>query len=79
MTALVVGVVLDGGGEQGVDEGRLSQAGFASNLSHHVNARSFFLSRLGKYHNGEGGTALGDDLVPAIGSGITDGVTRSGR
>lgn len=32
VAALVIGVVLDGGGEQGVDEGRLSQAGLASNL-----------------------------------------------
>lgn len=32
MAALVVGIVLDGGGEQGVDEGCLSQARLASNL-----------------------------------------------
>jgi hypothetical protein len=31
MTAAVVGVVLDGGGEEGVDEGSLSQARLASN------------------------------------------------
>jgi hypothetical protein len=30
--ALVVGVVLDGGGEERVDEGRLAQPGLASNL-----------------------------------------------
>jgi hypothetical protein len=32
VAALVVGVVLNGGGEEGVDEGRLSKARFASNL-----------------------------------------------
>lgn len=32
MTALVVGVVLDGRGEQSVDKGGLSQAGFTSDL-----------------------------------------------
>lgn len=31
--ALVVGIVLDGGGEKGVDEGGLAQAGFTSNLA----------------------------------------------
>lgn len=33
VAALVVGIVLDGGGEEGVDEGRLAQAGLASNLT----------------------------------------------
>lgn len=33
VSSLVVGVVLDCGGEEGVDEGGLSQAGLASNLS----------------------------------------------
>jgi hypothetical protein len=32
MAALVVGVVLDGGGEEGVDKGGLSKARLASNL-----------------------------------------------
>ena len=32
MAALVVGIVLDGGGEEGVDEGRLAQPRLASNL-----------------------------------------------
>jgi hypothetical protein len=32
VSALVVGVVLDGGREEGVDEGGLSEARFASNL-----------------------------------------------
>lgn len=32
VTALVVGIVLDGGREQGVDEGGLSKARLASNL-----------------------------------------------
>ena len=34
MSALVVGIVLDSGREEGVDESRLSQPGFASNLGH---------------------------------------------
>lgn len=32
MSALVIGVVLDGGGEESIDEGRLSEARFTSNL-----------------------------------------------
>jgi hypothetical protein len=32
MSSLVVGVVFDGGGEEGVDEGGLAQSGLASNL-----------------------------------------------
>ena len=32
VAALVVGIVLDGGGEEGVDEGGLAQARLASNL-----------------------------------------------
>lgn len=32
MSTLVVGIVLDGGGEEGVDEGGLSEARLASNL-----------------------------------------------
>ena len=32
VAALVVGIVLDGGGEEGVDEGGLSKARFTSNL-----------------------------------------------
>jgi hypothetical protein len=33
VSSLVVGIVLDGGGEEGVDEGSLSEARLASNLS----------------------------------------------
>lgn len=75
----MVGIVLDGGGEQGVDEGRFSEARLASNLSHDVNARLCCMRRMEKYHDGEGGTALGDDLVPAIVSGVMVGVARSSR
>jgi hypothetical protein len=32
VSSLVVGIVLDGGGEQGVDEGSLSESRLASNL-----------------------------------------------
>lgn len=49
MTAAVVGVVLDGGGEEGVDEGGLAEARLASD------------------HDGEGGTALRNDLVALVG------------
>jgi hypothetical protein len=33
VSALVVGVVLDGGGKEGVDEGRLSESRLASDLA----------------------------------------------
>ena len=65
VSALVVGIVLDGGGEERVDEGRLSQARLASNLN-------FLVCRLvggcaeDAYHDGEGSTALGDNLVPVL-------------
>jgi len=36
VTALVIGVVLDGSGEEGVDEGGLSQPRFTSNLTKSV-------------------------------------------
>lgn len=49
VTATVIGVVLDGGGEEGVDEGGLAQAGLARN------------------HDGEGGAALGHDLMALVG------------
>ena len=39
VAALVVGVVLDGGGEERVDEGRLSEAGLASDLSQWISYR----------------------------------------
>ena len=32
VSSLVVGIVLDGGGEEGVDEGCLSETGLSSNL-----------------------------------------------
>jgi hypothetical protein len=48
MATAVVGVVLDGGGEEGVDESGLSQA------------------RLARYHDGEGSTALGYNLVALV-------------
>jgi hypothetical protein len=40
VTALVIGIVLDGCGEEGIDEGCLSQPRFTSNL-----IRSMDLSR----------------------------------
>ena len=36
VTALVIGVVLDGGGEEGVDECGLSESGLSSNLERHI-------------------------------------------
>jgi hypothetical protein len=48
VTAAVVGVVLDGGGEKGVDEGGLAEARLAGN------------------HDGEGSTALRDNLVALV-------------
>ena len=49
VAATVVGVVLDGGREEGVDEGGLAQARFTC------------------YHDSEGCTAFGDDLVALVG------------
>lgn len=66
MTALVVGVVLDGGREQGVDKGGLSQAGFTSDL---YVLMSILAPSIARYpestnHDSEGRTPLGDNLVP---------------
>lgn len=49
VAAAMIGVVLDRGGEEGVDEGRLAQAGLAC------------------HHDGEGGAALGNNLVALVG------------
>ena len=63
VAALVVGVVLDRGGEERVDEGRLSKARFTSNLScQRGHGDSLYVY---PYHDGEVGTALCDNLVPA--------------
>ena len=74
VTALVIGIVLNSCREQGVDEGRLSQAGLTSNL-----AKTHIVRRLDRaravrmlvcsrstYHDGESSTALGDNLVPLV-------------
>lgn len=78
VSALVVGIVLDGGGEKGVDEGRLSQAGLASDLLSElsVGVRTRHASYHGggvwqpgrseSYHNREASTTLGNDLVSLI-------------
>jgi hypothetical protein len=54
VAAAMIGVVLDGGGEEGVNEGRLAEAGLAC------------------YHDGEGGAALGNDLVALVGELYSD-------
>lgn len=68
MSALVVCVVLDGGREEGVDEGGLSKSGFSSNLEY-VNTRFPFsrFSHRDAYHNSERGASLCDNLVSLVG------------
>ena len=61
VAAAVVGVVLDGRAEEGVDEGRLAEP------------------RLAGDHDGEGGAALGDDLVALVGELRRGSVMRIGR
>ena len=67
VSSLVVGIVLDGGGEERVDEGRLAEARLAGDLvvvgKHDV---AVAVVRLCAYHYGEGSTALGDNLVPVL-------------
>jgi hypothetical protein len=62
VSALVVGIVLYGSREKGVDEGRLSETRLASNLGKLV-SRSFSYIVDHSYHDGEGSTTLCDDLV----------------
>ena len=64
--ALVVGVVLDRGGEERVDEGGLAQPGLASNLVTGQNKRQPLTTGTSD-HNSEGGTPLRDNLVPLVG------------
>jgi len=67
VAALVVGIVLDGGGEEGVDESRLSKARFAGNLK----PMSLVVYKdeclVGAYHDGEGSSTFRDDLVSVQG------------
>jgi hypothetical protein len=64
VSSLVVGIVLDGGGEERVDEGCLSEARLAGNLE----KSDCILGMIGmaSYHYGEGCTALSDNLVPVL-------------
>lgn len=72
VTALAIRVLLDGGGEERVDEGRLAEARLASNLggpSVNISTQPYsptWSSARIAYHDGEGSTALGDDLVPLV-------------
>lgn len=65
MSSLVVGVVLDGRGEQGIDEGGLSEAGLPSNLivSVSISDQSIRVTD----HDGECSASLCDDLVSLVG------------
>lgn len=66
MSALVVGVVLDCGGEEGVDEGRLSKARLASNLQTvRLNLEKVQPTRIA-YHYRECCPTLCDNLVAII-------------
>ena len=64
VSSLVVGVVLDRGGEEGVDEGRLSQARLSSNLGSLDAVADGNETKT--YHDGEGSTTLGNNLVPVL-------------
>jgi hypothetical protein len=69
MSALVVRVVFDRGGEEGVNEGSFSKSGFASNLEVVRIDNSWILRsrRPGKaYHNSESSSSLCDNLVSLI-------------
>lgn len=62
VSAPMVCIVLDGGGEKSVDECRLAQAGFASNLLG-GQYKQGGLDRITN-HYGKGGTAFRNNLVP---------------
>jgi hypothetical protein len=64
VSSLVVGIVLDGGGEERVDEGRLSETRLAGDLRELVCER--FGVGGGSYHYGEGSAALCNNLVPVL-------------
>ena len=63
VSALVVGVVLDCRGEEGVDEGSLSESRFASNLGMLDSSRS---ACNGAYHNREGCPSLCDYFMALV-------------
>jgi hypothetical protein len=70
VSALVVGVVLDGRREQRVDEGGLAQARLSSDLQvSHISAPRISASRkrVATYHDCESGTALSNNLVSLVG------------
>ena len=64
VSSLVVGVVLDRGGEEGFDEGCLSEARLSSNLGQLAAVADEDGTKT--YHNGEGSTTLGNNLVPVL-------------
>ena len=71
MTALVVGVVLNGGGKQSVDEGSLSQSRLSSNLDSTTVSMDHDLlcsslppeDNRKTHHNSKSRTPLSDNLV----------------
>jgi hypothetical protein len=71
VAALVVGIVLDRGGEERVDEGRLAKARFASNLETRRPVRTCsndrYYSKIVPYHNSECSAPLRNDLVSLVG------------
>jgi hypothetical protein len=65
MSLLVVGVVLDGGREESVDEGGLSQPRFSRNLC--LSAPSLtHRMQVEAHHDRESRTPLGDNLVSVV-------------
>jgi hypothetical protein len=69
MSLLVIGVVLDRGGEERVDESSLAQARLASNLAPPLILYSRINIRFA-YHYRKSGTALCDDLVSGLRSEV---------
>lgn len=67
MSAFVVGVVLDGGREEGVDKRRLSQARLASDLRGSQSACFMGWGTVYSDHDGEGSASLCDNFVSLVG------------
>ena len=66
MSPFVVGVVLDRGGEEGIDESCLAQAGLARDLEGCSSVPAHQNADILAYHDGEGSTTLCDDFVPLV-------------
>jgi hypothetical protein len=66
VSALVVCVVFDCGGEEGVDEGSLSESRFTSNLEYFRKLLKLENDLANAYHDGESCSSLGNNLVSLV-------------